>query len=68
MDLEEPDGDVDCEAQGSGVGGVVGGGEGEEGGAGAGAEFFEDAVNRSISTWDRNARSDRVAYPWMPMT
>ena len=37
LDLEEPDGDVDREAQGGGGGGggVVGGGEGGEGVAGA---------------------------------
>ena len=45
MDLEEPDGDVDCEAQGPGVGGVVVGGEEGEGGAGGGAEFAEEAVD-----------------------
>lgn len=43
LNLEEPDGGVDCEAEWAGMGGVVGGGEGDEGFAVSRADFFEDA-------------------------
>lgn len=66
--MEEPDGDVDCEAQGAGVGCVVGGGEGEEGGSVPGADFFEYAMRSALvfvlSGWD-DGRSE--VYPWMPI-
>lgn len=43
LNLEEPDGSVDCQAEGTGMGGVVGGGEGEEGLSFPGADFLEDS-------------------------
>lgn len=44
LDLEEPDADVDCEAEGAGMCGVVLGAEFGEGDALAGADVFEDAA------------------------
>lgn len=43
-DLELPDGDVDCESQGAAGGFEVGGGEGSEGDALPGPDFFVDAT------------------------